>query len=247
MKLVILAAGEASQLYPLTLTVPKPLLEVAGRTMIDRVLDCFSSIEQIDEILVVSDAKCFDQFEAWATARRSEPKRPITVINDGVTDQTAPLGAIGDLGFVVKRRELDDDLIVVGGDNLFSQALNGFGELCLERSAPILGVYDVGRLESTKLYSEVHTDMSGQVTSFEEKPQSPSTTMVGIALYFYPKTTVPTVLSYLESGHSPEQPGRLIQWMYPRMPVYTWSVPGIWYDIGSKERLEEANRIFQNL
>lgn len=247
MKLVILAAGEASQLYPLTLTHPKPLLEVAGRTMIDRVLDCFASIEQLDEVLVVSDAKFSGQFETWAAGRKEETKQAITVINDGVTGQAAPLGAIGDLGFAVKHQGLNDDLIVVGGDNLFSQALNGFGELCLERDAPVLGVYDVGRLESAKLYSEVHTDMSGQVTSFEEKPVTPSTTMVGIALYFYPKATIPTVLSYLNSGHSPEQPGRLIQWMYPRMPVYTWSVPGIWYDIGSKERLDEANRIFQNL
>ena len=149
--------------------------------------------------------------------------------------------------FAMNDQSVDEDVIVVAGDNLFSQSIKAFGEFCLEKKAPVLGVYDVGRLEDTKKYSEVHTDMNGHITSFEEKPEHPSTTVIGIALYYYPKDLIPTIKQYVEDGHNADQPGRLVQWLYPRIPVFTWSLPGLWYDIGSKETLEEANRIFSEL
>jgi glucose-1-phosphate thymidylyltransferase len=89
--------------------------------------------------------------------------------------------------------------------------------------------------------------MNGHITSFEEKPEYPTTTVIGIALYYYPKDLIPTIKQYVEDGHNADQPGRLVQWLYPRIPVFTWSLPGLWYDIGSKETLEEANRIFSEL
>ena len=143
------------------------------------------------------------------------------------------------------KKLIDDDVIVVAGDNLFSQSLELFGDYCRKVATPVLGVYDVGRFESAKKYSEVHTDMDGQITSFEEKPETPTTTMIGVALYYFPRTILSKITSYVEGGNNPDQPGRLIQWLYPREPVYTWAIPGIWYDIGSKETLEEANRIFK--
>jgi len=245
MKLVILAAGYATRLYPLTLTQPKPLLDVAGRSMIDRVLENLATISFIDEIYVVSNARFSSHFEAWAKQKRGSIPQRLTVINDGSSSEENRLGAIGDLNFVIRQQLIDDDVIVVAGDNLFSQSLELFGEYCRKVAAPVLGVYDVGRFESAKKYSEVHTDMDGQITSFEEKPETPTTTMIGIALYYYPRAMLSKIASYVDGGNNPDQPGRLIQWLYPREPVYTWAIPGIWYDIGSKETLEEANRIFQ--
>lgn len=244
MKLVILAAGYATRLYPLTLTQPKPLLEVAGRPMIDRVVDNLLSIDEIDEVYVVSNQKFAGHFESWASKRKDPQGRPIIVLNDGSLNENDRLGATGDLWFAINEKQIDDDLIVVAGDNLFSQSLELFGDYCREANAPVLGVYDVGRFESTKKYSEVHADMNGQITSFEEKPEAPSTTMIGIALYYYPRNVLPAIKQFIDGGNNPDQPGRLIQWLYPRQAVYTWSIPGIWYDIGSKETLEEANRIF---
>ena len=210
MKLVILAAGYATRLYPLTLTQPKPLLDVAGRSMIDRVLDNLVTISFIDEILIVSNAKFSGQFEEWAKRKEASIPQRITVVNDGSSTEDNRLGAIGDLSFVIREQELDDDLIVVAGDNLFSQSLELFGDYCREAKAPVLGVYDVGRFESAKKYSEVHTDMDGQITSFEEKPETPSTTMIGIALYFYPKPMLSKITGYIDSGNNPDQPGRLV-------------------------------------
>jgi glucose-1-phosphate thymidylyltransferase len=139
---------------------------------------------------------------------------------------------------------VDDDLIIVAGDNLFSEKLGDFGKFCREKNAPVLALYDVGNLEEIKKYNAISTDAAGRITFFEEKPQKPTSTLTGIALYFYPKSTIPLIKQYLAEGNNPDQPGRLVQWLYPRTGVHTWRVPGTWFDIGSKETLEEANQIF---
>jgi glucose-1-phosphate thymidylyltransferase len=245
MKVIILAAGYATRLYPLTLTQPKPLLPVAGKPMIDYVLDNLAPIGGLDRIYVVTNAKFAGQFQQWAMDYRAhKAKLDFTIVNDLSTDDSNKLGAIGDIHFVLKSQNVDDDVIVVAGDNLFSEKLSDFGRCCREKKAPVLAVYDVGDLEEIKKFNAITLDEEGRITFFEEKPQHPSSTVTGIALYFYPKAALPLIRQYIAEGNNPDQPGRLIQWLYTRIPVYTWRVPGIWYDIGSKESLDEANRIF---
>jgi glucose-1-phosphate thymidylyltransferase len=245
MKVIILAAGYATRLYPLTLTQPKPLLPVAGKPMIDYVLDNLAPIAGIDRIYVVTNAKFVGHFQQWsADYRAHKANLNFTIVNDLSTDDTNKLGAIGDIHFVLKSQNLDDDIIVVAGDNLFSEKLSDFGQFCREKNAPVLAVYDVSDLEEIKKYNAITLDGDGRITFFEEKPRNPTSTLTGIALYYYPKATLPLIKQYVAEGNNPDQPGRLIQWLYPRLPVYTWTVPGLWYDIGSKETLEAANRIF---
>jgi glucose-1-phosphate thymidylyltransferase len=245
MKVIILAAGYATRLYPLTLTQPKPLLPVAGKPMVDHVLDNLTSISGIDRVYIVTNAKFADHFQKWADDYRAKKARlDFTIVNDGSTDDSNKLGAIGDLHLVITRESVDDDIIVVAGDNLFSESLGGFGKLAREKNAPVLAVYDVGNLEEIRKYNAITMDADGKITFFEEKPKQPKSTVTGIALYYYPRSTIPMIKQYIAEGNNPDQPGRLVQWLYPRTPVYTWSVPGIWYDIGSKEALEEANRVF---
>lgn len=248
MKVLILAAGYATRLYPLTLTQPKPLLDVAGKPMIEHVLDNIAPIPGIDRVYVVTNAKFAGQFQQWADRyRATKAKLNFTIINDGSTDDSNKLGAIGDLNLVLEREKVDDDLIVVAGDNLFSQSVEAFGRYCLSRNAPVLAVYDVGNLEEIKKYNAITIDADGRITFFEEKPKQPQSTVTGIALYYYPKASLPLIRQYVAEGNNPDQPGRLVQWMYPRTPFYTWRVPGLWFDIGSKETLDEANRIFGEL
>ncbi|HAV63032.1 MAG TPA: nucleoside-diphosphate-sugar pyrophosphorylase [Verrucomicrobiales bacterium] len=245
MKLVILGAGYATRLYPLTLTQPKPLLPVAGLPMIDYVLDNLAPIEGISEVFVVTNDKFAGHFQRWAdNYRDTKSKLPFKIINDGSTDDTNKLGAIGDLQLVLQKEKVDEDLLVVAGDNLFNKPLGEFGKFCREKNAPVLGVYDVQSIEQARKYGVVALDREGCITKFEEKPVNPPSTLIGIALYFYPRAVLPLIHKYVAEGNNPDQPGRLVQWLYPKMPFYTWTVPGIWYDIGSKETLEEANRIF---
>ena len=245
MKVIILAAGYATRLYPLTLTQPKPLLPVAGQPMVEYVLDNLAPIGGIDRIYVVTNNKFAGHFQKWSEHyRATKSKLNFTIVNDGSTDDTNKLGAIGDINYVLTMENVDDDIMVVAGDNLFSKKLEGFGQFCREKNAPVLALYDVGNLEEIKKYNSVTMDSAGKITFFEEKPKNPTSTLTGIALYYYPKQTIPLIRQYIAEGNNPDQPGRLIQWLYPRTPVYTWKVPGIWYDIGSKETLDEANKIF---
>ncbi len=248
MKTIILAAGYATRLYPLTLTQPKPLLPVAGKPMIEYVLDNLAPIGGIDRIYIVTNAKFAGHFQKWSEYYRTMNSKPaLTIVNDGTTSDSDKLGAIGDIHYVLKTQNVNDDLIVVAGDNLFSEKLGGFGKFCREKNAPVLALYDVGDLEQIKKYNAISVDDTGRITYFEEKPANPTSTLTGIALYFYPRNTLPFIQQYIAEGNNPDQPGRLVQWLYPRTAVYTWRVPGLWFDIGSKETLEEAGQIFAKL
>ena len=239
MKLIVLAAGYATRLYPLTLDRPKPLLDVAERPMLDLLLDRVLGIGGIDETIVVTNAKFAPAFAAWAQGRSD-----VTVVNDGTTSEADRLGAIGDIGFVIEKRAIDDDVVVVAGDNLFGSDLADFGRHARAVAAPVLAVYDIGDIAEMPKYNQVQTDADGRITFFEEKPENARTTLAGIALYYYPRVTLPLIGKYLSEGNNPDQPGRLIQWLYPQTPVYTWLVPGAWYDIGSHEALAEADAVF---
>jgi glucose-1-phosphate thymidylyltransferase len=195
---------------------------------------------------VVTNNKFAKHFEEWAEKyNQSHAKLSFEIVNDGSTSDSDKLGAIGDINLVISRAQLQSSgLIVVAGDNLFSESLVDFGRFCQSRNQPVLGVYDVGSTDEAKKYGVVAVDSDGVITSFEEKPADPKSTLIGIALYYYPAETVGMFPTYIAAGNNPDQPGRFVQWLYQRAPVATWQVPGTWFDVGSKETLEEANRIF---
>jgi glucose-1-phosphate thymidylyltransferase len=235
-KAIVLAAGYATRLYPLTLDTPKPLLEVGGRPMVDYVLDALRTAD-VDEVYVVTNAKFASHFASWAPAG-------VTVIDDGTTSETDRLGAIGDIGFVLGQTGLDDDLIVIAGDNLFTVGIGEFSGLGREKDAPVLAVHDMGPDADMSQYNTTEFDAEGRITFFEEKPRNATSTLAGTALYFYPRRTLPLIREYLAEGNNPDQPGRLVEWLYTRTPCYVWEIPGDWYDIGSRDQLEAARAEF---
>jgi glucose-1-phosphate thymidylyltransferase len=206
--------------------------------MLEHVLERLQEMG-VDETMVVTNAKFTPHFQAWAKGRKG-----VTIVNDGTTSNDDRLGAIGDIGFVLGQLGLDDDLVVVAGDNLFGENVSAFAEYGQKVEAPVIAVHDVGDLSRMNEYNQIEVDDEGRIVFFEEKPVEARTTLAGVALYFYPRPTLPLVQQYLEEGNNPDQPGRLIEWLYPRTSVYTWRLPGEWYDIGSAETLEEADRIF---
>ncbi len=245
MNVLILAAGYATRLYPLTENKAKPLLEVAGKPMIEWVLDNLAPVPDLGTVYVVTNDKFARDFQAWADEyAKSQPKLTFKIINDGSRSDSDKLGAIGDIRLVLTREELaDESLIVVAGDNLFSEPLTDF-VAAAQGSAATLATYDVGDLEAMKKYSAIQIDAQGVITHFEEKPAKPETTLTGIALYYFAPETLELFTTYIAAGNNPDQPGRFIQWLHTRRPVKTFQIKGTWFDIGSKESLEEANKVF---
>lgn len=238
MKALVLAAGYATRLYPLTLDRPKALLEVGGRPMLDHVVERLLPMG-VDGVVVVTNAKFTPHFEEWAAEREG-----VSIVNDGTTSNDDRLGAIGDIGFVLEELGIDEELVVVAGDNLFGADVSGIVAYGREVDAPVIAVHDVGDLRKMHEYNQIEVDSERRITYFEEKPSAPRTTLSGVALYYYPRRALPLIRQYLDEGNNPDQPGRLVEWLYPRIPFYTWLLPGEWYDIGSAETLAEADRIF---
>jgi glucose-1-phosphate thymidylyltransferase len=248
MDVIILAAGYATRLYPLTLDKAKPLIEVAGKPMIEWVLDNLANVPGLGTIYVVTNDKFASDFQAWADRYQlRQSQLAFKIINDGSKSDADKLGAIGDINFVITRENLSkSDLLIVAGDNLFSESLAGFVEYAKKTEATV-AVYDVGDLEKIKKYSNITIDSDGVIMRFEEKPEKPQNTLAAIALYYYSREIIPLVTTYLAAGSNPDQPGRFVQWLYTRKPVKTFLIKGKWLDIGSKETVEEANGIFAEI
>ena len=192
---------------------------------------------------MVTNGKFADRFRDFAASWHGPFE--LTIVDDGTMTDDDKLGAIGDLALVVRQEGIDDDLLVAAGDSIFGEgALDEFARLGLAKNAPVTAVIDVGDLEAVKRYSAITVDADDRITAFEEKPEQPETTLARIALYFYPRSVLPLIDRYLAEGNNPDQPGRLVEWLYERMPFYVWRVPGRWYDIGSPETLERADREF---
>ena len=191
MQVLILAAGYATRLYPLTLNQPKPLLPVAGKPMLEHVIDHLAPVKDIGDIFVVTNQKFVTHFTEWSEKySREKTKLDFKIINDQSTSDADKLGAIGDIHLVITKQNVKGDLVVVAGDNLFDSSLAPFVEYARSVKTTVLAVYDVGDLEQIKKYNSITLDKDGVITFFEEKPKNPTSTLTGIALYYFPAEVV---------------------------------------------------------
>jgi len=248
MNVLILAAGYATRLYPLTLKKAKPLLVVGGKPIIERVVDNLAGVSDLETIYVVTNDKFAADFQAWSERYRSQqPEFKFQIINDGSTSDEDKLGAIGDISLVVSRENLtQSSLLIVAGDNLLTESLANFVE-CARGTDATVAVYDVGDAEAIKQYGNISVDGDGIITRFEEKPEKPQGTLAAVAVYYYSPAALSLLTTYLAAGNNPDQPGRFVQWLYTRKPVKTFQIKGKWLDIGSKETLENADKILAKL
>jgi len=244
MNAIILAAGYATRLYPLTLNKAKPLLVVGGKPIIEWVVDNLVGVPDLETIYVVTNDKFAADFQAWSERYQDQhPEFKFKIINDGSKSDEDKLGAIGDINFVITRENLmRNNLLIVAGDNLFTESLTDF-VVCAKETEATVAVYDIGDLEAIKKYGNIAVDAKGIITRFEEKPEKPRGTLAAIALYYYSPAVLSLLTTYLAAGNNPDQPGRFVQWLYTRKPVKTFQIKGKWLDIGSKETLENADRI----
>jgi len=243
-KALILAAGYATRLYPLTKKYPKPLLEVKGRPIIDYIIDKLGSLRGINEIYVVTNNKFIPDFRKWAKTVDS-PKK-ITLVNDLSKSNQDRLGAIGDVDFVISQKKIREDLLVVGGDNLFNGSLKIFLAAAKRNIASVsLGLYRLKHKKDASRYGVVQLDKSKRVIGFKEKPRHPQSNLVAMCLYYIPKNHLNLINLYLQDGkRKTDATGSYIAWLKDRADVYGCIFSGSWFDIGDYKYLNVAKDKF---
>ena len=233
MRAILLCAGYATRLRPLTEDFPKPLLPVGGRPLLDWILD--RVVEVTGDVHVVTNGRFAGRFERWSAGRA-------TVHDDGTSSNEDRLGAIGDVRFVLERIGGDDDLLVIAGDNLFDYSLADYVAWWRGKAtASAVALYDVGDRELARQYGVAAVDEDDRIVSLVEKPDDPQSTLCATATYIYHRDHVPLIERYLEEGNSPDQPGRFVVWLCEREPVYGYRFEGEWLDIGDRAQLLEAD------
>ena len=236
MKALVLAAGYATRLRPLTDTWAKELLPVGGRPILDAIVERIGEVAEVDEIHIVTNARKAPAFMRWAGGRQ------VRVHDDGTTSNDDRLGAIGDMRFVVEQAAVDDDLLVIAGDNLFEFSLAQFVDFWHGKgSASAIAVRDVGSRELARRYGVVELAADDRVLDFVEKPNDPPSTLAATATYLFHRDHVPLIETYLAEGNAPDQPGRFVAWLHRREPVFGWRFAGEWFDIGDLEQLLQAD------
>ena len=240
MKALVLAAGYATRLRPLTDNRAKPLLTVAGRPIADWILDRITEVDEVDEVHLVTNARFAPDFEAWSAGR-------VRVHDDGTASNDDRLGAIGDIAFVADREEWDgEDLLVVAGDNLFDFSLADYVDFWQRKDGSAIAVYEHPVRELVSQYSVVELDPDDRVVGFEEKPETPESNLISIATYIYHRAHLALLHAYLAEGNPPDQPGYFIGWLYSRAPVYGYRFAGEWLDIGDRTQLLEADNRYRH-
>jgi len=245
MKVLVLAAGYGTRLKSIAENTPKPLLPINNRPLINYILDRVKGLNGLDEVLVVTNNKFTGIFNDWAD--ETDIGCPITIVNDGTNTPEERLGSIGDIQFTIKDQKLKDDLLVVGGDNLFDYNLDKYIMFAKQqKGSAVIGLYDIGDLKEAKLYGVVGLDKTGKVNSFEEKPQEPKSTLISMCFYYFPGKTLSLVGQYLKEQGKADKAGDYIRWLYQKTDVYGFKFSGKWYDIGSVEAYYEAQEKFKS-
>jgi glucose-1-phosphate thymidylyltransferase len=242
MKALILAAGYATRLYPLTINTPKPLLKLRNRPIIDYIIEKLEQVGDVDRILVVTNNKFYRQFDEWLTPKLAYAPERYTLINDGSNSVEDRLGAIGDISLSLKKGMIDDDLLVVAGDNLFDFNLNEFVRFGLEKEPhhsiclylPGNGNFDLSR------FGVAQINEFSQVTDFEEKPQKPKSNLIATCIYFIPREKLYLIPKYLNGGNHNDAPGAYMRWLAQNDKVYGRISDGVWFDLGDFEAISEA-------
>ena len=224
MKAIILAAGYATRLYPLTINTPKALLPINKKPIIDYIVDELNTISEIDEIYVVTNSRFAQHFTDWA--KTAPGKTPISVLDDGTTSDENKKGAVGDIGFVIAEKNIDDELLVIAGDNFFTYSLRDYVDYYREKDHDCVCVKKWPNKKELSQFGVALLDENGKVLDIEEKPKQPKSDTAVFATYLYKRDTVPMFREYLDGGNNPDAPGNFPAWLYKRKDVYAYTFSG---------------------
>ena len=243
MKNIVLAAGYATRLYPLTENFPKPLLEIAGKSILDRLLEDIDSLPEINEHIIISNARYYDHFVEWKN--KSNLKNPITIINDGSTSNDNRLGAVRDIQFAIDMCGIDDDILVIAGDNVIDFSFRELVDLFNEKKSAVIMCNYEEDLNTLKRSGVMVPDDDFKVLSMEEKPSDPKSNWCVAPFYIYKKDEIALIRKGIESGCGTDAPGSFICWLCEQTDVYALRSEGMRYDIGTLESYEMVKKIFK--
>ncbi len=235
MKALILAAGYATRLYPLTKDTPKPLLYVGKERMIDHILKQIEEIDDIDEVLVVTNDRFYDQFATWKEQIQST--KSIEIINDHTKNNEDRLGAVRDIELVIRKKNIQSPLLVIAGDNLFFFSLKDFYLFFQKKHASVLGVYDIqDKRKAAHTFGVVNLDATQQLIGFEEKPKEPKTSLVATACYWFTAEDLKLLTHCVKEHQKLDGPGEFINYLTTKRPVYGFLFKEPWFDVGTVEQ-----------
>jgi len=243
MKTILLAGGYAKRLWPLTKNRPKSLLPVAGKPIIEYIFDGIKKIEEIKEIYLSTNRKFETNFKEWLESYRSS--KEIRLVIEETRDEEEKLGSIGALNFLINRLGLKEDLLIIGGDNLFDFDLKDLIEFYRAKKKSVVLLYDMKDKEIVKgKYGVLEMDSDFMIINSEEKPEEPKSTLISTACYIFSKEDLALITDYLEAGNNPDAIGFFVSWLCKRREIYGVIHKGLWFDIGSFDDYERANVVY---
>lgn len=245
MKCILLCAGYATRLFPLTENFPKALLEIEkGKPLLNYILEEVNTIDEVSEIYVVTNNRYNDHFEEWSKTVISE--KPIKVINDNTNNNDDRLGAIGDISYTINLENINEDVLIIAGDTLFDYKLKDLVSYYNKIKQPIVACKKIDDIEVLKRCATVTLNEENRITSLVEKSNNPESDIVAFATYLYPKEVLKHINSYLEEGNNPDAPGYLAEYLYKKMPVHAYLFDGECFDVGTHESLKEVRELYNN-
>lgn len=240
MKCLILAAGYATRLYPLTENFPKPLLKVGDKTILDWLVDDISGAGLVDEFVVISNHKFASFFKEWASAKESAANVKVTVVDDGTSTNETRLGAVVDISYAIDNLGLDDDMLVIAGDNVLDFSLRKFIEYSVSMASSCIMRYYEPEEKRLRKCGVVEIDAEDRILSMEEKPSEPKSHWCCPPFYFYKKEDARLVRKGIEAGCGTDAPGSFIAWLSSVVPVHAMEMPGKRFDIGNIESYHQV-------
>jgi glucose-1-phosphate thymidylyltransferase len=243
MKCLILAAGYATRLYPLTENFPKPLLQVGGKAILDWLVDDIDGAGLVDEYIVISNHKFAHHFQNWA----AEKQQKVTVVDDGTSSNETRLGAVCDIQFAIDQLGLDDDMLVIAGDNLLDFSLQRFARYAKEKGTSCIMRFYEPNDEKLLKCGVVTTDQTDRVLRITEKSPTPETHWCCPPFYYYTKDDARLVKKGIESGCGTDAPGSYIAWLCTQTAVHAMEMPGRRYDIGNLQSYEQVQKDYQGI
>lgn len=243
MKCLILAAGYATRLYPLTENFSKPLLPIGDKTILDWLIDDIDTLGAVDEYIVISNHKFATHFEQWADAK----KQNITVVDDGTSTNETRLGAVCDIQFAIDKLDLDDDMLVIAGDNVLDFSLTKFISYAqAKKTSCIMRYFEASEARLHKC-GIVQIDYNDKILSMEEKPEQPKSHWCCPPFYYYTRDDAKLVKKGIESGCGTDAPGSYIAWLCKQTTVHAMEMPGCRYDIGNLESYEQVQKEYKGI